>query len=75
MPVHDTTANVPYVLSAVQQEFGQSYIIVTADGIELQDSPGTQGVQFWKVPSRKLFAVDEANLPRQMLPSPVAEFF
>ena len=68
VPVHETTANVPHVLSAVQQEFGQSYIIVTADGIELQDSPGTQGIQFWKVPSRKLFAVDEANLPRQMLP-------
>ena len=73
VPVHETTANVPHVLSAVQQEFGQSYIIVTADGIELQDSPGTQGIQFWKVPSRKLFAVDEANLPRQMLPLTVPE--
>lgn len=33
VPVHDANANVPYVLSAVQQEFGQSYIIVAADGI------------------------------------------
>ena len=73
VPVQETTANVPYVLSAIQQEFGQSYVIVTADGIELQDSPGTQGIQFWKVPSRKLFAVDEANLPRQMLPSTAGE--
>ena len=73
MSVHETTAHVLHVLSAVQQEFGQSYIIVTADGIEMQDSPDTQGIQFWKVPSRQLFAVDEANLPHQMLPLTAAE--
>lgn len=73
VPVKEPTAKVPYVLSAIQQEFGQSHVIVTADGIELQDSLGTQGMQFWKVPSRKLFAVDEANIPHPLQPSSMAE--
>lgn len=35
VPVKETTANVPYVLSAINLEFGQSHVIVTADSIEL----------------------------------------
>jgi len=37
------TANVPSILAAVQMEFGNDYVIVTGNGLEVKDSPGTDG--------------------------------
>ena len=39
----ETTANINYVSSVVQQKFGIDYIVVTADGLKVDDSSGTQG--------------------------------
>ena len=36
--------------------------MVTTDGLEVKDCPGTQGLKFWKVNSRKFFAVPEEDL-------------
>ena len=40
----EKTANVGYVLTQVQREFGSEYAVVTADGLEVKDSSGTQGL-------------------------------
>ena len=40
----EKTANVGYVLTQIQREFGPDYAVVTAGGLEVKDSPGTQGV-------------------------------
>jgi hypothetical protein len=42
--------------------FGEDYVVVTADGLEVKDGPGTQGLKSWKVNSRKFFAVPEDDL-------------
>lgn len=39
----DRTANVNAVTSAVQLKWGTDYIVVTGDGLEVDDSSGTQG--------------------------------
>lgn len=39
----DSTANVHYVTSAVQHTWGAEYVMVTADGLKIDDSAGTQG--------------------------------
>ena len=41
--VNDRTANVNTVTSAVQLKWGTSYIVVTGDGLEVDDTSGTQG--------------------------------
>ena len=41
--VTEATANVDYIRSAIQKKWGTDYIIVTADGLEIEDSSGTQG--------------------------------
>ncbi len=41
--VNDSTANVHYVTSVIQRKWGAEYCLVTADGLKLDDSCGTQG--------------------------------
>ena len=42
--ITEATANVQYVQSVVQSRWGPDYILVTADGLQLDDSPGTKGM-------------------------------
>lgn len=49
-PVHQTfielveaTANVDHILGVVQRKWGTNFILVTQDGLKLEDAPGTQG--------------------------------
>ena len=41
--VTEATANVPYISSAIQKKWGNDYLLVTVDGLEIKDSAGTQG--------------------------------
>ena len=41
--VTESTSNVNYVRNAVQKRWGEEYTLVTADGLEIEDSSGTQG--------------------------------
>ena len=41
--VSDATANVNHILSAVQRNWGTDQVLVTADGLKIEDSSGTQG--------------------------------
>ena len=41
--VTEATANVNYVASAVQRKWGSEYMLVTSDGLKVDDSSGTQG--------------------------------
>ena len=41
--VIEATANLNYITLAVQRQWGPEYVIVTADGLKLEDSSGTQG--------------------------------
>lgn len=43
IPLQETNANVPYVTNIMQQNWGFEYVLITADGLKLQDSPGTRG--------------------------------
>ena len=41
--ITESTANVNYIKNVVQKRWGSNYILVTADGLEIEDSSGTQG--------------------------------
>ena len=41
--ITDTTANVDYILTIVPRRWGEDYTLVTNNGLELLDSPGTRG--------------------------------
>ena len=41
--VNEANANVDYITSVVQRRWGSHYILVTADGLEIEDSSGTEG--------------------------------
>ena len=43
LDVTEATANVHYIGNAVQRKWGNEYILVTADGLQIEDSSGTQG--------------------------------
>ena len=50
-PIHQTfielvesTANVDHILGVIQRKWGTNYIIVTQDGLKLEEGPGTQGI-------------------------------
>ena len=43
LDVMESTANVQYVLNEVQQRWGEEYVLVTIDGLELEDCEGTIG--------------------------------
>ena len=44
--VTETTANLHYVSSAIQAKWGPKYVLITSDGLKLDDSSGTQGMLF-----------------------------
>lgn len=44
--ITEATANVHYIKGVVQKKWGADHIIVTADGLQLDDSPGTQGMPY-----------------------------
>ena len=39
----DATANVEFVNGTIQKRWGNDYVVVTNDGLELEDVPATQG--------------------------------
>lgn len=39
----DATANVEFVTGTIQRRWGDDYVLVTNDGLELEDVPATQG--------------------------------
>ena len=39
----ESTANVPFISNAIQSIWGKKYMLVSNDGLEIQDSSGTQG--------------------------------
>lgn len=39
--VTESTANVQYVTREMQERWGKTYVVVTADGLELEDCEGT----------------------------------
>ena len=41
--VTESTANVQHITREVQQQWGEQYVLVTADGFELENCEGTQG--------------------------------
>ena len=41
--VTEATANVNYITAAVQRRWGSDHSLVTSDGLQLDDSSGTQG--------------------------------
>ena len=40
----ESTANVPFISNAIQSIWGKKYKLVSNDGLEIQDSSGTQGI-------------------------------
>ena len=42
--VHESTANVDYITSIVQRKWGQGHILVTGDGLPIEESSSTQGI-------------------------------
>ena len=41
--VSEATANVRYISSVIKEKWGEDYVLVTSDCLELEDSSGTQG--------------------------------
>ena len=39
--ITDLSANLTHILTGVREEFGDKYVVVTADGLEVRDSLGT----------------------------------
>ena len=39
----DTTANLEHIMAVLHRRWGSDYVLVTSDGLELEDSPATQG--------------------------------
>lgn len=56
--VTEDTATVLYLSAAAKREYGESFILVTSDGLEILDRAATKGLKFWKIPSRKVYAID-----------------
>ena len=40
----ESTATVPYLSSMIQDKWGEGYVLVTSDGLRLEDSDGTRGM-------------------------------
>ena len=58
----EATANVLHVTAAAEWEFGEDHVVVTANGMEVKDCAGTQGLKFWNVNSQTYFTVPEEDL-------------
>ena len=41
--ISEANANVHFIQNVVQQKWGRSYVLVTSDGLPIEDSSGTQG--------------------------------
>ena len=41
--INEQVANVTYIKVCAQKKWGSEYTIVTSDGVELEDCPGTEG--------------------------------
>ena len=41
--VTESTANVMYLTHIIEEKWGSDYLLVTSDGIKVEDSSGTQG--------------------------------
>ncbi len=41
--VNETTANVDYITDAIHRRWGADSVLVTGDGLRIEDSSGTQG--------------------------------
>ena len=41
--LYEPTATVDYITAVIQKKRGKEYIIVTSDGLPIEDSSGTQG--------------------------------
>ena len=39
-----STASVDYIRSAVQKRWGSDHVLITTDGLEIEDHSGTQGI-------------------------------
>lgn len=40
----ESTANVPFISNVIQSSWGEKYMLVSNDGLEIEDSSGTQGI-------------------------------
>ena len=40
----ESNANLPHVVKEIKRRWGEEYVIVTVDGLELEDCEGTQGM-------------------------------
>ena len=43
LDIAESTANVHHIFREVHQRWGEEYVIVTVDGLELEDCEGTRG--------------------------------
>lgn len=61
--IDETSANVSTINEMVNEAFGFSdLVIVMASCMPYEESEGTRGLTFWKVNSRKVFAVNKIHL-------------
>ncbi|KXJ12064.1 hypothetical protein AC249_AIPGENE28750 [Exaiptasia diaphana] len=60
--ISESTANVPYITSTAKTAFDKDIVLVTANGLPINDSSGTKGLLFWKVPSRKVYGVRREDI-------------
>ena len=44
--LYESTATVPYILIVVAEKWGPGYVLVTDDGLKIEDSDRTRG-QSW----------------------------
>ena len=44
LEINESTANVEHILGVVRGRWGQDYVLVTHDGLMLEESPATQGI-------------------------------
>jgi len=42
--INESNANIFYVSGVVEKKWGSSYVLVTSDGLKIEDSSGTQGI-------------------------------
>ena len=42
--LHEATANVDYIKSKARERWGSDYILVTQNGLTIDDSPSTRGM-------------------------------
>ena len=42
--ISESTATVPYLSTVIQDKWGEGYVLVTSDGLKVEDSDGTRGI-------------------------------